>query len=177
MDILTKRNFFLFSFHTLRHDIQKWESRYILKHEKQNEHENGILSDLFIYVCRLTLCKIPKFHLFSWLRKLCGIAQFPHPAPTTRVDQIQGYSGTNPYIKSTWNFNLLFDINCSLFIVIKLPIKLWYFLRKRVSMWQLETQLFASSYIWLTYIFTASYSMLVTSVCKKSSTDQSELEK
>ena len=44
-------------------------------------------------------------------------------------------------------------------------------------MWQLETQLFGSSYIWLTYIFEASYSMVVTPVSKKSSVDQSELEK
>ena len=44
-------------------------------------------------------------------------------------------------------------------------------------MWQLETQLFASSYIWLAYIFEASYSTVVTSVSKKSSVDQSELEK
>ena len=44
-------------------------------------------------------------------------------------------------------------------------------------MWLLETQIFASSYIWLTYIFEASYSTLVTSVSKKSSVDQSELEK
>ena len=44
-------------------------------------------------------------------------------------------------------------------------------------MWQLETQLFASSYIWLPYIFEASNSTLVTSVNKKSSIDQSELDK
>ena len=43
-------------------------------------------------------------------------------------------------------------------------------------MWQLEAQLFAPSCIWLVYIFEASYSTLVTSVSKKSSTDQSELE-
>ena len=36
---------------------------------------------------------------------------------------------------------------------------------------------FASSYIWLAYIFEASYSTVVTSVSKKSSVDQSELEK
>ena len=46
-----------------------------------------------------------------------------------------------------------------------------------VSMWQLETQLFAFSYIWLACIFEASYSTLVTSVSKKWSIDQSELEK
>ena len=44
-------------------------------------------------------------------------------------------------------------------------------------MWQLETQLFASSYIWLAYIFEASYSMVVTSFNKKLNVDQSELEK
>ena len=47
----------------------------------------------------------------------------------------------------------------------------------RVFMSQLETKLFASSYIWLAYIFDASYSTAVTSVRKKSSVDQSELEK
>ena len=47
----------------------------------------------------------------------------------------------------------------------------------RVFLWQLETQLFASPYIWLAYIFEASYSAVVTSVSKKSSVDQSELEK
>ena len=47
----------------------------------------------------------------------------------------------------------------------------------RVSMWQLETQLFASSFVWLAYIFKASYSTLATSVSKKSSVDQSEREK
>ena len=50
-------------------------------------------------------------------------------------------------------------------------------LYKRVLMWQLETHLFASSYIWLAYIFEASYSTTMTSVSKKSSVDQSELEK
>ena len=44
-------------------------------------------------------------------------------------------------------------------------------------MWQLYIQLFASSYIWLAYIFEASYSTVVTSVSKKLSADQSELEK
>ena len=44
-------------------------------------------------------------------------------------------------------------------------------------MWKLETQLFASSYIWLVYIFEASYSTVATSVSKKASVDQSELEK
>ena len=44
-------------------------------------------------------------------------------------------------------------------------------------MWQLETQPFASSYIWLAYIFEGSYSMVVTSLSEKSSVDQSELEK
>ena len=48
---------------------------------------------------------------------------------------------------------------------------------KRVFMWQLCTQLFASSYIWLAHFFEASYSTVVTSVSKKSSVDQSELEK
>ena len=42
---------------------------------------------------------------------------------------------------------------------------------------QLETRLFASSYIWLAYISEASYSIVVTSVSEKSSVDQSELEK
>ena len=46
----------------------------------------------------------------------------------------------------------------------------------RMSMWQLETQLFAFSDISHAYIFEASYSMLVKSVSKKSSVDQSELE-
>ena len=44
-------------------------------------------------------------------------------------------------------------------------------------MWQLETQLFATPYIWLAYIFEVSYSKVVTSVSKKSSVDQSELDK
>ena len=44
-------------------------------------------------------------------------------------------------------------------------------------MWQLETQLFASPYIQLVYIFEAIYNSLVTSMSKKSSVDQSELEK
>ena len=44
-------------------------------------------------------------------------------------------------------------------------------------MWQLETQLFATSYILLAYIFEASYSTLVTSVSKKSSVYQSERKK
>ena len=46
-------------------------------------------------------------------------------------------------------------------------------------MWQLENQLFAPSYIWLAYIFEASYSTVVTSVNKKliRPIDQSELEK
>ena len=44
-------------------------------------------------------------------------------------------------------------------------------------MWQLETLLFASSYIWLVYIFEASYSTVVTLVSKKSTANQSELEK
>ena len=47
----------------------------------------------------------------------------------------------------------------------------------RVFMWQLYSQLFASSYIWLACIFEASYSTVVTSVSKKSGVDQSELEK
>ena len=42
-------------------------------------------------------------------------------------------------------------------------------------MWQLETQLFASSYIWLAYIFEASYSQVVKSVSEKSSVDQSPI--
>ena len=48
---------------------------------------------------------------------------------------------------------------------------------KRLSMWQLATQLFASFYIWLAYIFEASYSTLVTSVRRKLSVDESELKK
>ena len=44
-------------------------------------------------------------------------------------------------------------------------------------MWQLETQLFASPDVQLAYIFEASYSALVTSLSKKSSVGQSELEK
>ena len=47
----------------------------------------------------------------------------------------------------------------------------------RMSVWQLETQIFASFYIELVYISEASYSTLVTSVNKKSRVDQSELEK
>ena len=43
-------------------------------------------------------------------------------------------------------------------------------------MWQLETQLFVSSYIWLAYIFEVSYSTVVTLVSEKSSADQAELE-
>ena len=43
-------------------------------------------------------------------------------------------------------------------------------------MLQLYTQLFVSSYIWLAYIFEASYSTVVASVSKKSSVNQSELE-
>ena len=42
----------------------------------------------------------------------------------------------------------------------------WSVLPWRVFMWQLETQLFASSYIWLAYIFEASYSTVVTSSAK-----------
>ena len=60
----------------------------------------------------------------------------------------------------------------------------WLLLRFRVCnftkmmfMSQLQTQLFASSYIWLAHIFEASYSTVVTSISKKSSIDQSELEK
>ena len=37
---------------------------------------------------------------------------------------------------------------------------------------QLHTQLFASSYIWLAYIFETSYSTVVTSVNKKSAKNQ-----
>ena len=44
-------------------------------------------------------------------------------------------------------------------------------------MLQLETQLFAYSYILLVYIFEASYSTLVTSVSQKSSVDQLKFEK
>ena len=53
----------------------------------------------------------------------------------------------------------------------------FYYFIKRVFMWKLETQLFAFSDIWLAHIFEASYSTGVTSVSKKSSVDQSELEK
>ena len=48
---------------------------------------------------------------------------------------------------------------------------------KRFFMWQLETQLLASRYIYLSNIFEANYSTLVMRVGKKSSADQSELEK
>ena len=44
-------------------------------------------------------------------------------------------------------------------------------------MWLLETQLVASSYIWLAYIFESSYSTVVMSVSEKWSIDQSELQK
>ena len=44
-------------------------------------------------------------------------------------------------------------------------------------MWQLETQLFASPYVYLAYILETSYNTLVARVSKKSSADQSELEK
>ena len=44
-------------------------------------------------------------------------------------------------------------------------------------MWEMETQIFASSNIWLAYIFQASYSTVVTSVSEKSSVDQSKLKK
>ena len=47
----------------------------------------------------------------------------------------------------------------------------------RVFMWQLEIELFASSYIWLAYIFEVIYSIVVTSVSEKSKVDQSELKK
>ena len=48
----------------------------------------------------------------------------------------------------------------------------------RVFMWQLETQVFASSYIWLAYIFEVSYSTVVTSSAKKQvSTNQSSRNK
>ena len=45
----------------------------------------------------------------------------------------------------------------------------------RMFMWQLETQLFVSSYIWLAYTFQVSYRTVVKSVSEKSSVDQSEL--
>ena len=44
---------------------------------------------------------------------------------------------------------------------------------KSVFMWQLYTQLFASSYIWLTYILEGSYSTVVTSVSTKPAKNQS----
>ena len=47
----------------------------------------------------------------------------------------------------------------------------------RLSMRQLETQLFASLFIQLAYIFEASYSTLVSCVSKKLSVDQLELGK
>ena len=47
---------------------------------------------------------------------------------------------------------------------------------QRLFMWRLETQLFAFSYIWLTYIFEASYSTVVT-FQQKIKCGQSELEK
>ena len=46
-----------------------------------------------------------------------------------------------------------------------------------LCMWQWETQLFASLFISLAYIFEASYSKLVTSESKDSSANQLELEK
>ena len=46
------------------------------------------------------------------------------------------------------------------------------FLVMSVFIWQLYTQLFASSYIRLTYIFEASYSTVVTSVSEKSAKSQ-----
>ena len=49
--------------------------------------------------------------------------------------------------------------------------------KRRVLMWQLDIQLFASSYTWLAYIFEEGYSTVVTSVSKKSGLNQSELEK
>ena len=57
--------------------------------------------------------------------------------------------------------------------------KVMYYIEiyRRGFLWQFYTQLFASSYIWLAYIFDASYSTVVTSVSKKSSVDQSVLEK
>ena len=78
-----------------------------------------------------------------------------------------------------------YEWNCFLKIGVKKILHLWKRLLiwqlerydKRLLIWQLETQLFASSYIWLAYIFEASYCTLVTSVSKKSSVDQSELEK
>ena len=39
-------------------------------------------------------------------------------------------------------------------------------------MWQLETQFFASSYVWLPYVFEAIYSAMVMLVSRKSSIDQ-----
>ena len=62
------------------------------------------------------------------------------------------------------------------FFVVLMGYKVGTFTR-RLYVWQLETQLFALPYIWLAYIFEASYSTLVTPVSKKSSVDQSELEK
>ena len=47
---------------------------------------------------------------------------------------------------------------------------------RRVLMWKLKIQAFVSSLIWLAHIFEASYSTVVTSVSKKSSIDQPELE-
>ena len=68
------------------------------------------------------------------------------------------------------NINIL-AIQIRLSLIFKMLVSM------RVFMWQLYTLLFASSYIWLAYIFEARCSTVVTSVSKKSSVHQSELEK
>ena len=65
-----------------------------------------------------------------------------------------------------------FKQNLRLIVLRLLQIHVW-----RLSMWQFETRLFASSDIWLANISEARYSTLVTSVSKKLNVDQSELEK
>ena len=65
-----------------------------------------------------------------------------------------------------------FKQNLRLIVLRLLQIHVW-----RLSMWQFETRLFASSNIWLANISEARYSTLVTSVSKKLNVDQSELEK
>ena len=65
-----------------------------------------------------------------------------------------------------------FKQNLRLIVLRLLQIHVW-----RLSMWQFETHLFASSNIWLANISEARYSTLVTSVSKKLNVDQSELEK
>ena len=64
---------------------------------------------------------------------------------------------------------ILGNVFCNCFLTMLWRHEFWY--------WQMETQLFTSSYIWLAYIFKASYSTMMISVSKKSSVDQSEFKK